>query len=303
MVMRTRWARCLCLLALGGSSAFAASCEAVLGIHSPPRDIFAPGDGGDGGDAMQRDPGADADRASTLGQGLVVRYEFDDLAAPTALDAAMWQGLARNASLVSTGAGTAAFSDDRQVGTRSLELTAVDAAAGAYATTLTSPGLRDLTPAAVTFAVWVFVGEDRMWQRIFDFGAAGPTPTSYLFLTPSHHPDGGAATTRFAMTRDGLNGEEAIEGTPLDLYTWHHIVVVLPEGVPYTGRLYVDGQLRGANPNMTLHPADLGATEQNFLGRSQFAADPTFVGKLDDFRIYDRALSDSEILSLMSLRS
>ena len=111
------------------------------------------------------------------------------------------------------------------------------------------------------------------------------------------------SSTRFAITRDGRNGEEAIEGAPLALYTWHHIVVVLPEGAPYTGRLYVDGHLQGANPNMTLHPADLGATDQNFLGRSQFPADPTFVGKLDDFRIYDRALSDSEILGLMNLRS
>jgi hypothetical protein len=274
----------------------ATSCEAVLGIHSPPRDVF------EAGDASQREVGSDAG-AGSLEQGLVVHYKFDDTAAPTALDAAMWQGSPRNAALVTTGAGTAAFSEDRRVGTHSLELTAVDSPAGAYATTLTSPGLRDLAPSAVTFAVWVFVGDDRVWQRIFDFGAAETTPTSYMFLTPSHHPDGGAGTTRFAITRDGRNGEEAIEGAPLGLYTWHHIVVVLPEGASYTGRLYVDGALQGANPNMTLHPVDLGATDQNFLGRSQFAADPTFVGKLDDFRIYDRALSDSEILGLLDLRS
>jgi hypothetical protein len=40
---------------------------------------------------------------------------------------------------------------------------------------------------------------------------------------------------------------------------------------------------------------DLGVTTQNWLGRSQWTADPFFGGSIDDFHIYNRALSESEV--------
>jgi hypothetical protein len=45
-------------------------------------------------------------------------------------------------------------------------------------------------------------------------------------------------------------------------------------------------------------PSDLGETTENYLGRSQFAADAYYVGSLDEFRIYNRALSEGEVLYL-----
>ena len=50
---------------------------------------------------------------------------------------------------------------------------------------------------------------------------------------------------------------------------------------------------------MTLKPSDLGATTQNRIGRSQFA-DPYLDGRVDDFRIYNRAISASEVTSVMN---
>ena len=45
-----------------------------------------------------------------------------------------------------------------------------------------------------------------------------------------------------------------------------------------TGTLYVDGQPVATNTNMTLNPAALGATNQNWIGRSQFSGDPFLDG-------------------------
>ncbi len=42
-------------------------------------------------------------------------------------------------------------------------------------------------------------------------------------------------------------------------------------------------------------PTDLGNTTQNWLGRSQYAADAYFGGSLDNFVIYSRALSAGEV--------
>ncbi|MCX7682053.1 MAG: LamG domain-containing protein, partial [Anaerolineae bacterium] len=57
-------------------------------------------------------------------------------------------------------------------------------------------------------------------------------------------------------------------------------------------------QVVGTNSNLTLSPSSLGNTTQNWLGRSQYAADAYLDGQLDDFRIYNRALNAAEISSL-----
>src|SRR5262249_30994499 len=77
--------------------------------------------------------------------------------------------------------------------------------------------------------------------------------------------------------------------------TWTHIAVTLSGN---TGTLYVNGVAVATNANMTIHPADLGNTNQNYLGDSQYAADPSLQGSIDDFRIYNRALSANEVTQL-----
>ncbi|MCA9239072.1 MAG: hypothetical protein KDA37_02680, partial [Planctomycetales bacterium] len=60
---------------------------------------------------------------------------------------------------------------------------------------------------------------------------------------------------------------------------------------------YVNGVEVGRNSTMTLNPGSLGATNQNYLGKSQYS-DPYLDGTLDDFRIYNRALSAAELLGM-----
>ena len=59
------------------------------------------------------------------------------------------------------------------------------------------------------------------------------------------------------------------------------------------GRLYVNGVQVGQNTNISLYPARLGNTPNNWIGRSQYLD-----GELDDFRIYQRGLSAEEVASL-----
>jgi hypothetical protein len=65
-----------------------------------------------------------------------------------------------------------------------------------------------------------------------------------------------------------------------------------------TGTLYVNGTAVGTNTAMTLTPSSLGNTTQNWIGRSQFAADPYLNGIVDDFRIYGGALTAAQITTL-----
>ncbi len=147
-------------------------------------------------------------------------------------------------------------------------------------------GLHDFTISA-----WVNPSANSAWSRVFDFGTG---TSNYMFLTLS----AGGGPIRFAITTTSNGAEQQINGPgTLPLNTWSHVAVTLSGN---TGTLYVNGQPVGTNTNMTLTPADLGATTQNWIGRSQFSADPFLGATVDDFQIYDHALSAAEIATLAS---
>lgn len=138
---------------------------------------------------------------------------------------------------------------------------------------------------AMTIAMWVCNdATSSAWQRIFDFGNG---EEQYMFLTPLS----GYADMRFVMKNGGA--EQMLTAAPLG-EGWHHVAVSIgAEAV----RLYVDGAEVAASSELTLRPSDL-RTVLNYVGRSQFAADPLFKGRLADLRIYNHALSSDEILTL-----
>jgi fibronectin type 3 domain-containing protein len=141
-----------------------------------------------------------------------------------------------------------------------------------------------------TITTWVYLNSASNYMRIFDFGSGTATN---MFLTVQNGQNG---KIRFAI-KNNNSPEQQINGTSaLPTGGWHHVAVTLNGA---TGILYVDGNEVGRNSAMTIKPSDLGATTQNWIGRSQYN-DPYLNGKVDDFRIYNRALSASEITKVMN---
>ncbi len=138
-----------------------------------------------------------------------------------------------------------------------------------------------------TVACWVKLSSNATWSRIFDFGTGTATN---MFLTPQ----GGAGKIRYAIRYNG-SAEQQIDGTAaLPTGSWQHVALTWSAN---TGRLYVNSVQVGQNTSMTLNPSALGNTNRNYIGRSQYS-DPYLYGLVDDFRIYGRALSASEITQL-----
>jgi uncharacterized protein len=141
------------------------------------------------------------------------------------------------------------------------------------------------TLSEITIATWVEIDATRVWQRIVDFGNS---TTVYMFLTPNSS----AGKVQFAITTNSNPGQQLLNGTStFPTATWKHIAFVF-DG--QKASLYVDGALESTGA-MKLRPADLGTTASNWLGRSEYNQDPYFKGMLDDFRIYDRALTAEQV--------
>jgi hypothetical protein len=142
----------------------------------------------------------------------------------------------------------------------------------------------------MTIAEWVYLKSNPSWQRIFDFGQ--DQNVDMVLVSNNNN----AGQPRFAISLTGPNGAQVIDGpSALPTGIWVHLAVVIGRS---GGILYVNGQQVGANSSMTLHPADLGSTPNNFFGRSQYASDPYLDGSLDEIRVYDRALTPAQISAL-----
>ncbi|NLH42925.1 MAG: hypothetical protein GX448_13885 [Planctomycetes bacterium] len=132
-----------------------------------------------------------------------------------------------------------------------------------------------------------FSGTTGDWQRIFDFGSG---TTNYMFLCPRTTASG---PMRFAITTAGGGGESQLNASSSLPTGWHHVAIVI-DGATMTMRLHMDGAVVASGATAVL-PKDLGNTTQNWLGKSQYEADAYYGGMIDDFRIYNRALSEGEV--------
>ncbi len=220
---------------------------------------------------------ADSTEASATTAGLQVHLAFDETTGTTAADSG--PGGASPGTLVNGPTWATGALDN------AVELDGTD-----DHVTLPTGVVADLSD--FTIATWVRLDSVSNWQRVFDFG----TGTSVnMFLTAAN---GSTGTPRFAITTSGGSGEQRITApSALATGSWVHLAVTLSGS---TGRLYVDGTEVASNTSMTLDPASLGNTTLNYIGKSQYP-DPYLDGKVDDFRIYDHALSTLEIGSLAAM--
>ena len=206
----------------------------------------------------------DATLTITVGSptGLIAHYQFDG-------------SIADN---LGGAAGTATGSPAYTTGTfdRALRFDGTDDVVQLRAGLLN--GVTDLTVALRAF--WDG-GAD--WQRIFDFGN---NTNQYLFFSPKS-----GAISRFAIKNGGT--EQVLNGPALNAGDWAHVAITL---IGNTGTLYINGAAV-ATGSVTIDPAAFSPTI-NYLGDSQYTADPLFNGAIDDLRIYNRGLSAAEVTAL-----
>jgi len=151
------------------------------------------------------------------------------------------------------------------------------------------------TSRAATVEVWLTWHGGPSWQRVFDFGSSSASEDvpdygqRYLAFTPRGNGD--LMIVMYSLT--GFGGETQLAGTSiLPSNRLVHLAVVVDD-VAVKLSLYLDGQLDSylsLATNLTLIN-----DVNNWLGQSQYAADPHLDADVTELRIYNRALDAAAI--------
>ena len=139
----------------------------------------------------------------------------------------------------------------------------------------------------VTISSWVYWNGGSAFQRIFDFGN---DTNSYMYLTPSS----GEGLMRFAITTGGGSGEQVLITDSLPTNQWVHLALTLRGNL---GVLYLNGKPKVAG-RIFVDTSNFNPT-LNYIGKSQYAGDPLFSGRIDDFRVFNYALNQAQVRALV----
>lgn len=151
----------------------------------------------------------------------------------------------------------------------------------------------------ITVEAWITDNGSGVWSRIFDFGNStggedfpilpGPAGTQHFYLAqPS-----ASGPVRGTISTDSNPGDQLIPGSVIPTNQMTHVAWTI-NGPAHTSRIFVNGVQVGENTGVTLVPANLGPTQNDWLGRSQYGSDPFFNGVYDEFRIWDGAMTPAQ---------
>jgi hypothetical protein len=243
-----------------------------------------------GGDAAFGPQDSAVDASSDMPEpGLILRYTFEDTGA-TVHDV--------------SGRHKDAMVNDPSVWTTSGRLGSALGLKGTQYVSLPSGILEGIDDFTIT--TWVKMTTVSDWARIYDFGNA--TGDQFMYLTLSGYEPGpnpppvpppppvydGVHLSSFGGSATSENWFGTKTHFPTSV--WKHVAVT---GTGGDRRLYIDGfpaASRIGGPSVP--PRQMEPMSPNsWLGKSHFA-DPNLNGTLDDFRIYSRVLTATEIQDL-----
>ena len=161
------------------------------------------------------------------------------------------------------------------------------------------------TLARYTISAWVHITGDNFVSRILS--NEGPDFSGQrgfrLYTTATQYYSGGATgdfRPKFAFGSGWGGGGDGIDGTTsFSLGTWHHVVGTY-DGV--TATLYVNGSQEASGLKAGWELSSLAFLQiGRFKGSTNYPHyTGLFAGSVDDVRIYNRALSNTEVATLYS---
>ena len=146
----------------------------------------------------------------------------------------------------------------------------------------------DLNQAAFTICAWANVEPESGGHRAVVSARHEPPTAGYIFYAEPGN------TWQF-WTGNGAPAWVSVQGPAINLGEWDHIAGSFADGQQ---KFYVNGELVGetaSNPNINSQQEFLIGAGANERTNHEYL----FKGIIDEVRVYDRALSEAEIASVM----
>lgn len=147
-------------------------------------------------------------------------------------------------------------------------------------------GVHDLT---VSTRVWIDPAQ-RTPYWLWGLGnSTDGTGDGYLFSTGDQY--------RTSITTSDWRAEQTAGTRNLGRGAWHTLTTTLRDG---TLTLYLDGRPVATKDGVTASPSDIGGgvTRDNWIGRSLYASDHYFKGRMRSWTLWNRALSPADVRAL-----
>lgn len=213
------------------------------------------------------------------------RFEFSDISG-TLIGSYVNNTTTYNATLYN---GASISSNDYKTGNRSLYLSA---ASSQYVNI--NPFTTGIN--GITVACWFRSNNTGNWGRIMDFGN-GPNSNTFLISVNGNNSN----KLYFAVSNNGTEVSTTTNYSPNN-NTWIHLVWTMTYATSGSStciwNVYINGALYGTYNNK-YYPQPVSRSN-NYLGRSNWTGDSYYNGYIDDFKMYNRILSLSDVNKLYS---
>ena len=148
------------------------------------------------------------------------------------------------------------------------------------------------TVNGLSFSFWCKSNNNVSYSRFFDFGNGQTSNNVVMFILNNNI---GIAVF------NGATSDNQISNVQINDNIWRHVCWTMTYTSPNATNSIHTVYINGVNvyQTFTYYP---NATARQFcyIGRSNWGGDPYFNGVIDDFRVYNRVLSDQEIFKLYS---
>ena len=138
----------------------------------------------------------------------------------------------------------------------------------------------------MSFSAWVYKENLGIYQRVFDFGNGADSQN--LILSNRWK----SSEVEWSVRR-GANNQNLVVTNFWTLNEWQHVVGSVNEsGIM---KVYRNGELKGSKLG---HIPTSTTRTSHLIGRSNRGSDDYFYGMMDDLRVYDRAITADEVISI-----
>ncbi|HEX2854442.1 MAG TPA: LamG-like jellyroll fold domain-containing protein [Opitutaceae bacterium] len=147
---------------------------------------------------------------------------------------------------------------------------------------------------SVSLVMWFTTKGTGPFARLVNFGASeGTEGTHFIYLSPN----AADSSARAAITGSDVSSKTAVDFTAMDDGK-PHVVALIVDGAAKKLRVILDGRESAVAAPLGENTLDKVKPLENWLGKSSFSADPGLNATIDEFRVYDHALTLEEAVAL-----